>query len=131
MDKFCTIPGEYGGYGNLGGSNASSSVYSSLPPPPMPTSHPPANLTTPTTTFVGVSPASGPSPIEGPLCSSSPKRCVSAFTTFGQAHNANNSAGDSPASFVVQGPSVIGQSPSSFGQGSVKSTPVPTTGHLV
>jgi hypothetical protein len=49
---------------------------------------------------------------EGPLCASSPKRSMSAFTTFGQ-RNGVNSLATTP----------ISPTP--------KTGPVPTTGHLV
>ena len=55
---------------------------------------------------------------DGPLCASSPKRAVSAFTTFGQNgggrfSNAGSSSSGSPA------------------PNPPNSTPIPTTGHLV
>jgi hypothetical protein len=79
----------------------------------VPTSYGP--LEDPTTLLTvqpGVSPpVSGPN--DGPLCASSPKRSMSAFTTFGQRGGGSNSSAGTPLSPTP------------------KPGPVPTTGHLV
>ena len=115
-------PGEHSGYGNLpnGGSGGSSSVYSALPPPPpvLQSQQPSAS------SFTSPRPLrpNAQSPVvEGPLCASSPKRSMSAFTTFGQDQKQRASSEEATP------PPPMAPIPSA----SSKSTPVPTTGHLV
>ncbi len=107
--------GEHGGYGNL---SANGSLYGGTPAPPpaIPTMSPPsasASVAAPTpinpappTTMAPRSQAPTPPRANG-NANASPKRAVSAFTTFGQ-----------------QQQPLLRSSPT-------KNSPLPTTGHLV
>ena len=122
--------GEHGGYGNIG-NGSGSSVYSSLHPPPPPLSAqlmPNQNIVqagrSPLLLNPGqIGPSSiQPSPVEGPLCASSPKRSMSAFTTFGQQQL-------HPQNGMLLNPGR--PMDAALMPDSAKSTPIPTTGHLV
>ncbi|XP_059086903.1 synaptogenesis protein syg-2-like [Tigriopus californicus] len=125
-----SLAGDQGGYGSQM-SGASSSGNSSLPPPPqlMQPGIPPNNFyPVPTTGPYAPSPNPHMTPptsvVEGPLCASSPKRTVSAFTTFGQHQNGISNV----PRFSSTGSSTSSGSPAPQHP---NPTPIPASGHLV
>lgn len=76
--------------------------------------------------------------VEGPICASSPKRLVSAFTTFGSHPRSNASTPMSPPSSSSDTPSpqvMMGSEGSQTGllmsNKPISNGPVPTKGHLL